>query len=87
MLVALHRLLAWASFHSEWMGKLVKGEALLLAEQGRPIPEHLSQAYLSQKDLLDGLHTNANLAHLDQTEAVYLERDGSISVVKKEQQQ
>jgi uncharacterized membrane protein YcaP (DUF421 family) len=84
VLVALHRLLAWASFHSEWVGNLVKGEAHLLAEQGQPLPDELRQAYLSDKDLLEGLRENSNLASLDQAKAVYLERDGSISVVKKE---
>ena len=83
-LVGLHRLLAWASFHNEWVGQLVKGEALLLAEQGRSHPDELRQAYLSDKDLLEGLRESSNLASLDQTKAVYLERDGSISVVKKE---
>jgi uncharacterized membrane protein YcaP (DUF421 family) len=84
VLVGLHRLLAWASFHYEWVGQLVKGEAHLLVEQGRPIPDELRQAYLSDKDLLEGLRESSNLASLDQTKAVYLERDGSISVVKKE---
>ena len=81
--VMLHRLLAWASFRSKLVGRLVKGEAHLLAQQGRPVPDELRQAYLSEQDLLEGLHQNANLASLDQAEAVYLERDGSISVVKK----
>jgi uncharacterized membrane protein YcaP (DUF421 family) len=84
VLVGLHRLLAWASFHYEWVGQLVKGEAHLLAKEGHSFPDELRQAYLSDKDLLEGLRENGNLTSLDQAEAVYLERDGSISVVKKE---
>lgn len=81
--VGLHRLLAWAAYRSEWVGRLVKGQAHVLAEQGRPRADQLGQLNLTEKDLLEGLRENANVAALNQTAAVYLERDGSISVVKK----
>lgn len=81
--VGLHRLLAWAACRSEWVGWLVKGEAHLLAQHGRIDAKHLRRLNISEKDLLEGLHTNGNLASLDQAEAVYLERNGRISVVKK----
>ena len=82
--VLLHRALAWASYHSDWVAKLVKGQVYVLAENGQPKPEQLRQLKLSDKDLHEGLHENGNVASLADTKAVYLERDGSISVVKKE---
>jgi uncharacterized membrane protein YcaP (DUF421 family) len=82
--VLLHRLLAWAAFRSEWVGRLVKGEATLLAQHGQTFPDKLKQTNITEKDLLEGLHTQGNLTRLDQAEAVYLERNGSISVVKKQ---
>ena len=81
--VGLHRLLAWASFRSRWVGLLVKGEARLLAEHGEALPEQLRQVSISENDLLEGLRENANLASLADTEAVYLERNGHITVIKK----
>jgi uncharacterized membrane protein YcaP (DUF421 family) len=81
--VLLHRGLAWASYHSDWIGKIVKGQVYVLAKQGQPMAEQLRQLKLSEKDLHEGLHENGNVAELSDTEAVYLERDGSISVVKK----
>lgn len=84
VLVGLHRLLAVAAYRSEWVGWLVKGEANVLAEQGRAKSDQLCQLNLTEKDLLEALHENGNVAALANTEAVYLERDGSISVVKKE---
>ena len=83
VLVLLHRLLAWAACRSEWVGWLIKGEATLLAQQGQALPDQLRRANISEKDLLEGLRTQGNLATLDQAEAVYLERNGSLSVVKK----
>ncbi|MDO7884779.1 DUF421 domain-containing protein [Hymenobacter cheonanensis] len=81
--VLLHRGLAWASYHYDWVGKIVKGQVYLLAEKGQARPEQLRQLNLSEKDLREGLHENGNVGTLADTEAVYLERDGSISVVKK----
>jgi uncharacterized membrane protein YcaP (DUF421 family) len=81
--VLLHRGLAWASYHSEWVAKLVKGQVYLLAQHGQPKAEQLQQLNLSEQDLREGLHENGNVASLADTEAVYLERDGSISVVTK----
>lgn len=82
--VLLHRALAWASYHFDWVAKLVKGQVYVLAEKGQPNPEQLRRLKLSEKDLHEGLHENGNVATLADTEAVYLERDGSISVVKKQ---
>lgn len=81
--VLLHRGLAWASYHYDWVDKIVKGQVYLLAEKGQARPEQLRQLNLSEKDLREGLHENGNVASLADTETVYLERDGSISVVKK----
>ena len=81
--VLLHRVLAWAAYRFAWVDKIVKGQVYLLAEKGQLKPEQLHQLNLSDKDLREGLHENGNVASLADTEAVYLERDGSISVVKK----
>jgi uncharacterized membrane protein YcaP (DUF421 family) len=83
VLVGLHRLLAWASFRSETVSRWVKGDAVLLAEHGQPRPETLAQHNLTHNDLLEGLRDSGNVASLADTEAVRLERNGSISVVKK----
>jgi uncharacterized membrane protein YcaP (DUF421 family) len=82
--VLLHRGLAWAAYRFSWVAKLVKGQRYVLAEKGQLNADQLRQLYLSEKDLHEGLHENGNVGSLAQTEAVYLERDGSISVVKKE---
>ncbi|GAC1371185.1 MAG: DUF421 domain-containing protein [Hymenobacter sp.] len=84
VLVGLHRLLAWASFRSELIDRLVKGDGFVLAESGRLNEENLHHNNLTREDLLEGLREGANLGAIDQAETVRLERDGSISVVKKQ---
>ena len=84
VLVGLHRLLAWASFRSKTIGRLVKGEGMVLVEDGRPNAANLRRNNLTEEDLREGLRENGNLATPDQAQTVRLERDGNISVVKKE---
>jgi uncharacterized membrane protein YcaP (DUF421 family) len=81
--VLLHRGLAWASFHYHWVDKLVKGQVYLLADKGQVNAEQLRQLNLNELDLQEGLHENGNVADIAQTEAIYLERDGTISIIKK----
>lgn len=83
VLVALHRLLAWASFRSHFVSQLVKGEETVLAEHGQVNEETLRRHNLTRHDLLEGLREGGNIATADEAQAVRLERDGSISVVKK----
>jgi uncharacterized membrane protein YcaP (DUF421 family) len=83
VLVGLHRLLAWAAFRSHFVGKLVKGECLMLAEKGHVDEPSLRRNNLTRDDLLEGLREGGNIGTVEEAEAVRLERDGSISVVKK----
>ncbi|ALW85000.1 hypothetical protein AUC43_07780 [Hymenobacter sedentarius] len=83
VLVGLRRLLAWGSFHSHLVGRLVKGDEYVLVENGQINQENLSRNNLSRKDLMEGVRESGHLETLDEDEIVRLERDGSISVVKK----
>lgn len=83
VLVGMHRLLAWASFRSRFIAHFIKGEATVLAEHGRPNQANLNANHLTENDLLEGLRESANIGTVQQAETVRLERDGSISVVKK----
>jgi uncharacterized membrane protein YcaP (DUF421 family) len=83
VMVAMHRLLAWAAFHSHLVGRFIKGSAYVLAEDGQIHYDNLRRNYLSEKDLLEGVRKSGNLKSVADAETVRLERDGSISVVKK----
>jgi uncharacterized membrane protein YcaP (DUF421 family) len=83
VLVTLHRVLAWAAFRSKLVGWLVKGEAEVLVENGQSRPDVLRRHGITEADLLESLHDNANLASPEQAQTIRLERNGTISVVKK----
>ncbi len=84
-LVLLHRALAYATYYFPAFGRLVKGEASVLAT-GAAIDYHeLRRASFSEEALHAAVRGAANLDDLAQTKIVRLEHDGTISVVKKEE--
>lgn len=43
VLVVLHRLLAWAAYRNDFVGKIIKGDPTLLARQGSCYPKTLAK--------------------------------------------
>ncbi|GAA4028314.1 DUF421 domain-containing protein [Hymenobacter glaciei] len=84
ILMGLHRLLAWASFRSHFVSQLVKGEGAVLAEHGQVNAEMLRRHNITHQDQLEGLREGGNIAAAEEAQAVRLERNSSISVVKKQ---
>jgi uncharacterized membrane protein YcaP (DUF421 family) len=83
-LVLLHRLLAWAAFHSPLVGRIIKGSSYLLVKDGRIQYANLRRNNLSRRDLLQGLREAAKTDDLAEITTARLERDGRISVVRKQ---
>ena len=86
VLVFLHRLLAMISVHSDRFGRLVKGDARVVVKDGKPSAELLRKLHISDKDLLEELHLNANLDRVEEVQMAVLERNGKISVIPQEKQ-
>ena len=81
VLVFLHRLLGMISFHSDWFGRLVKGEACVVIERGQPNHKTLQAFHISEKDLFEEMHLNGNVEKLEQVKQATLERNGKISIL------
>jgi uncharacterized membrane protein YcaP (DUF421 family) len=81
--VLVHRVLAWASFYSDWIGALVKGEALSLYADGQPNKRNIRAAKISDKDLQESVRQKINEDNLENVREIVQERSGDISVVKK----
>src|SRR5262249_1832292 len=82
VLVYLHRLIAFLSFHSEWIEALVKGEAKTLVDHGQRKRDIMRVHKISDKDLLEEVRLNGNKASLEEVEQATLERNGQVSVVR-----
>jgi uncharacterized membrane protein YcaP (DUF421 family) len=83
VLVLMHRLFAWLSLHNHWFGSLIKGSARPLYQDGRFNEAEIHKSLVSMRDLEEGLRMGIHTSSLEDVEAMYLERNGEISIVKK----
>ena len=82
-LVLVHRALAYFTYFFPAVGRLVRGEASVLAEGPAISHDELRRASIGEEALRASVRVAANLDDLSQVETVRLEHDGSISVVKR----
>jgi uncharacterized membrane protein YcaP (DUF421 family) len=81
VLVALHWLLAAASFRWHRLSVLVKGNATLLVEDGRMDRQEMRRTHTTLHDLEEALRQSRGLSDVATVRLAYLERSGEISVV------
>ncbi|HXD77123.1 MAG TPA: YetF domain-containing protein [Puia sp.] len=81
--VLIHRLLAWASFYSDWVGRLIKGEASTLYADGRKNTRNMRAANVSEKDLRESVRQKINEDSFAHVREIIQERNGEITVVKQ----
>lgn len=81
VLVFMHRLFAIISFHWNWFGRLVKGDARVVVENGRRDHKSLAALHISEKDLVEELHLNGNLDEFGKVRKATVERNGKISII------
>jgi uncharacterized membrane protein YcaP (DUF421 family) len=83
--VLVHRFLAWISLYSDLIGRWIKGEALSLYANGRLNERNMRVARISDKDLRESVRQRINEDTLENVKEVVQERNGDISVVKKQE--
>jgi uncharacterized membrane protein YcaP (DUF421 family) len=80
-LIAAHWLMAALAFRFDWFGSLVKGNSILLIEDGEIQRDGMRQAGLSEHDLKQALRMQNNHADPAKIRRAHLERSGKISVI------
>jgi uncharacterized membrane protein YcaP (DUF421 family) len=81
LLVVLQFLITWTSVRIAWIRKIVTGEPTLLLHRGKLLDRALVLARVTEEEVRAAVRS-AGVASLEDVEAVVLETDGSISVVK-----
>lgn len=84
VIMLLHRLLAWATYKSHKLGKIFKGEAIQLIENGNPVVANMKKTHTTLKDIEEAQRTRMLKEGAELIKHAYLERSGEISVIKKE---
>jgi uncharacterized membrane protein YcaP (DUF421 family) len=83
LLVIFHRIVGTIAFHSHRFSKWVKGAECVLVRDGTVDHEQMRRNRITFDDLCENLRLNGNASDLGQIAEARLERNGSISVVKK----
>ena len=83
-MIIIHRLLSWLSYKYKKVEWLVKGGNTILYNNGIIFYQNLARASLSERDLYESLRLETKQESLDDIETAYLETNGRISFIKKE---
>lgn len=84
--VGLHWLLSTLAFHLDWFGAAVKGNPILVIEDGQVQQRGVREAGLSDRDLRQALRLQAQETDLSKIHLAYMERNGTISVIPRERE-
>ena len=84
VLVLVHRLLGIAAYYSHGFGILIKGKAVVLAENGKLQRKNMRLNHISEHDLEEDMRLNAATEGLSKIKVARVERNGDISFIKAE---
>lgn len=79
-LVLFHRLLAWLSYRSHWLGLLVKGTDDVIIDHGTVNTEAMRRNCFSERDLAEDLRLKSQESPAD-VKSARIERSGELSVI------
>lgn len=83
MLVLLHWLLSVATFHSERLGPLLKGNPRVLVRDGEIDWNEMGASHISRDDLLAALRAGSQIDDVEAVHVARLERSGEISAIAR----
>lgn len=82
LLVALQYVVTWTSIRSKGFQNLIKAEPSVLFYRGEMLPKALQQQRVTPAEVRAAIR-GAGLSLLEEVEAVFLETDGSLSVLPR----
>lgn len=82
ILIILQYLVAWMSVRSNSFKKLIKSDPQLLYYNGQYLQEKINKERILEAEILQSARSNG-INSLELVEAVVLETDGSLSIIKK----
>jgi uncharacterized membrane protein YcaP (DUF421 family) len=84
VMVIIHRVLAMISMNSPSISKIIEGESRLLYKNGKIQWKNMKRSSLSLHDLEESIRQELNENSFDNIDEIYIESNGKISVIKKE---
>ena len=82
ILIAMQYIIAWLSVRSQFVSKMIKSSPELLFYEGEYLRDVMKTQRILEVEILQAARTN-NVESMNQVKAVVMETDGSISIIKK----
>ena len=82
ILIAMQYIIAWLSVRSQFVSKMIKSSPELLFYEGEYLRDAMKTQRILEVEILQAARTN-NVESMNQVKAVVMETDGSISIIKK----
>jgi uncharacterized membrane protein YcaP (DUF421 family) len=82
LLIFLQLGITWLSVRSKGFSKLIKAEPALLVFRGKFLTEAMKAERITEEEILAVLRSNG-VAKVEQADAVVMETDGRLSIIKK----
>ena len=86
VIILIHKIFSKLSIYNKWIGEKVKGEKVLLYQDGQFLKSNMHKVNITEHDIQEDLRLEVQLGSLDKIKEAYMERTGKISFVKKEDQ-
>jgi uncharacterized membrane protein YcaP (DUF421 family) len=80
-LVGLDLLISFAAHRSRLFDRILRGDPVIVVENGRPLSRRLHRAQLSEDDVLAAARLQHGITSLEDVKYAILERSGDISIV------
>lgn len=84
LLVSLQYVVTWLAIRSTWFRRIIKSEPSLLFYRGEFLQEQMRKERIVRDEILAAVRQQG-VSDLMKVEAVVLETDGSLNIVKKDQ--
>lgn len=84
ILVVLHTFFSILTFYSAQAGAFIKGRPMVLVKDGKIQWAELKKSHITERDLLSAIRRNGQVLDPDLVKIAILERNGEISVIKKD---
>lgn len=84
IIVLIHRILGWLISRNESFSNIIEGKKILLFKDGHFIDNNMKKAQVCKENIMQGVRESALTDDLEKIDRVYIERNGAISVIKKQ---
>ncbi len=80
----LHRIVGRLVVQNKFFHKLIEGDKILLYHNGHYMEDNMKRGLVCKEDIIHGVRKFTHTENMDEVASVYIERNGEITVLKKD---